>query len=93
VKVLKNNKNMKNNTLVILGLIGIGLYLYLRKQAPVQLDLTTNLPPATPESRLVNPDPLAPENVTRRIQPLDDLNLRFALSGVRRNLGKIPNTI
>ena len=81
---------MKNNTLIILGLIGIGLYLYLKKQAPVVANLTSNLPPATPTSSLVNPDPLAPEN---QKQALDDLNLKFALSGVRRKLGKIPNTI
>jgi len=83
---------MKNNTLIILGLIGIGLYLYLKKQTPT-LDLTTNLPPATPSSSLINPDPLAPENLAKRVQPLDDLNLKFALSGVRSRLGKIPNTI
>ena len=83
---------MKNNTLIILGLIGIGLYLYLKKQTPT-LDLTTNLPPATPSSTLVNPDPLAPENLVKRIQPLDDLNLKFALGSVRSRLGKIPNTI
>ena len=82
---------MKNSTLIVLGLIGIGLYLYLKKQAPVQLNLTSNLPPETPSSRLINPDPEAPEN--KKIQALDDLNLKFALSGVRRKLGKIPNTI
>lgn len=81
---------MKNNTLIILGLIGIGLYLYLKKQAPVVIDLTTNLPPETPSSRLVNTDPLAPEN---RKQALDDFNFKFALNGVNRKLGKIPNTI
>jgi hypothetical protein len=81
---------MKNNTLIILGLIGIGLYLYLKKQTPVVANLTSNLPPATPTSSLINPDPLAPEN---QKQALDDLNLKFALSGVRRKLGKIPNTI
>ena len=83
---------MKNSTLVILGLVGIGLYLYLKKKsAPVVLDLTTNLPPATPSSRLINPDPYAPENYKK--QPLDDINFQFALSGVRRKLRKIPNTI
>jgi len=87
---LNKNNNMKNNTLIILGLIGIGLYLYLKKQAPVVANLTSNLPPATPTSSLINPDPLAPEN---QKQALDDLNLKFALSGVRRKLGKIPNTI
>jgi len=81
---------MKNNTLIILGLIGIGLYLYLKKQAPVVANLTSNLPPATPTSSLINPDPLAPEN---RKQALDDFNFKFALNGVNRKLGKIPNTI
>ena len=81
---------MKNNTIIILGLIGIGLYLYLKKQKPIILNRYDNLAPETPSSRLVNTDPLAPENTK---QALDDFNFKFALNGVRRKLGKIPNTI
>jgi hypothetical protein len=48
---------MKNSTLIVLGLIGIGLYLYLKKQSVPVVDLATNLPPATPSSSLINTDP------------------------------------
>ena len=85
---------MKNSTLIVLGLIGVGLYLYYKKQsAPVVADLT-NLPPATPSSSLVNPDPYAPENNVKQATSTDEsINFKFALSGMNRRFGKIPNTI
>ena len=78
---------MKNRTLIILGLIGVGLYFYLKKKKPNVADLTvTNLPPATPQTNLVtNENPVS-------MVSNDAYNVHFALSGMKK-LGKIPNTI
>ena len=44
---------MKKNTIIIFGLIGIGLYLYLKNKKPNVTDSTvTNLPPQTPDNSL-----------------------------------------
>jgi hypothetical protein len=81
---------MKNKNLIFLLIAGYGLYLLLRKKAPATtIDLTSATAPATPYSRLINPDPLAPENIKTSSDPI---NIRFSLNGVNK-MGKVPNTI
>jgi hypothetical protein len=81
---------MKNKNLIFLLLAGYGLYLLLRKKTPAStIDLTSATAPATPYSRLINPDPLAPENIKTTS---DALNIQFSLNGVKK-IGKVPNTI
>jgi hypothetical protein len=73
---------MKNSTLIVLGLIGVGLYLFLKNKKPNVADLTvTNLPPQTPDNSLVTAS--STDN---------KYNVHFALNGMRK-IGKIPNTI
>ena len=88
---------MKNSTLILLGLVGVGIYLYMRNKKAN----TTFFPTA--------PNPVAPVNYTgvpnvdssgmEIPQTLDAkaqadvFNVRFAMSGYRKKLGQIPNTI
>jgi len=75
---------MKKNTIIIFGLIGIGLYLYLKNKKPNVTDSTvTNLPPQTPDNSLVTATSSNTDN---------KYNVHFALNGMRK-IGKIPNTI
>jgi hypothetical protein len=80
---------MKNKNLIFLLLAGYGLYLLLRKKPSTEISLTSATAPATPYSRLINPDPLAPENIKTTS---DALNIQFSLNGVKK-IGKVPNTI
>ena len=50
---------MKNKNLIFLLLAGYGLYLLLKKKAPLDttINLTSSEAPATPYSRLINTDP------------------------------------
>ena len=84
---------MKKETLILLGIVGLGLYLYYRKKSTTTA--TLNYPTAT--------NPVAPVNETGVpvVQTLDaaaqliaDNNYRahFSLSGYKK-LGNIPNTI
>ena len=82
---------MKNSTLILIGLIGVGLYLYLKKQKPNVADLTvTNLPPSTPNSGVMQTNV---ETQTATSASGETYNVHFQLNGVNRKLGKIPNTI
>jgi len=85
---------MKNKNLIYLLLAGYGLYLLLRKKSPDStINLTSSTAPATPYNRLINTDPLAPENLAKNTQALDNINFRFALNGIGKHQRKIPNTI
>jgi len=82
---------MKNKNLIFLLLAGYGLYLLLRKKTPAAttIDLTSATAPATPYNRLINTDPLAPENIK---SSNDSINISFSMNGIRK-IGKVPNTI
>jgi hypothetical protein len=84
---------MKKETLILLGIVGVGLYLYYRNKSSVTAQ--TNYPTA--------PNPAAPSNDTGVpvVQTLDANNqsiidnsyrAHFSLSGYKK-LGNIPNTI
>ncbi len=84
---------MKKETLILLGIVGVGLYLYYRNKSSVTAQ--TNYPTA--------PNPVAPVNETGVpiVQTLDINNqaildnsyrAHFSLSGYKK-LGNIPNTI
>ena len=84
---------MKKETLILLGIVGIGLYLYYKNKNNVTAQ------PNNPTA----PNPAAPSNDTGKpiVQTLDvasqiiaDNNYRahFSLSGYKK-LGNIPNTI
>lgn len=83
---------MKKETLILLGIVGVGLYLYYKNKSNVTAQ--TNYPTA--------PNPVAPVNETGKpiAQTLDERNqlvnldyrAYFSLSGYKK-LGNIPNTI
>jgi hypothetical protein len=77
---------MKKETLLLLGIIGLGYYLYFRNKK--SMNVSNNTPTAT--------DPNAPVNDTGvpNEQRLDQNSYRayFSLSGYKK-LGNIPNTI
>lgn len=95
---------MKKDTLILLGLVGLGLYLYYRKKASA----TTTAPVERIKATAVNPN--SPENNTGAVdidktgapilQTLDargnvienQVQAHFSLSGYKK-LGSIPNTI
>jgi hypothetical protein len=85
--------NSKNGLLILLGIVGLGLYLYYRKKGSATALL--NYPTA--------PNPAAPSNDTGVpvVQVLDANNqliadnsyrAHFSLSG-HKKLGNVPNTI
>ena len=89
----KEKKMFSNQTLLILGIVGIGLYLYYKNKNKVLTQ--TNYPTA--------PNPAAPSNDTGIpiVQTLDassqaiadnSYRAHFSLSGYKK-LGNIPNTI
>jgi hypothetical protein len=77
---------MKKNTLLLLGIIGLGYYLYYRNKK--SMNVANNVPTGT--------DPNAPVNDTGvpNEQRLNSTSYRayFSLSGYKK-LGNIPNTI
>ena len=94
---------MKKDTLILLGLVGIGLYLYYRNKKSSVIETDKRIKPTA-----INPN--SPENNTGVIdidktgapivQTLDargnvnmnQISAHFSLSGYRK-LGSIPNTI
>ena len=89
----KEKKMFSNQTLILLGIVGLGLYLYYRKKGSATALL--NYPTA--------PNPAAPSKDTGVpiVQTLDINNqliadnsyrAHFSLSGYKK-LGNIPNTI
>jgi hypothetical protein len=82
---------MKKDTLFLLGLVGLGLYLYYRHKKPVIQDKTaSNTNPATPVNETGVP---IVQTLDVQNQPIDnDYRAYFSLSGYKK-LGNIPNTI
>lgn len=91
---------MKNSTLIFLGLVGVGVYLYLRNKKQMQMNLPSVINPAAPvnDTGIVAVDRSGVEIA----QSLDtssgggtgeNYNVRFAINGYRNKLGKIPNAI
>lgn len=94
---------MKKDTLILLGLVGIGLYLYYRNKkqsatAPVERIKATAVNPNSPENNtgVVDID----KTGAPIVQTLDargnviesQIQAHFSLSGYKK-LGSIPNTI
>lgn len=82
---------MKKDTLLILGIVGIGLYLYFRnKKSIVQDKSVTATNPSTPVNETGVP---IEQTLDTRFQANDlDYRAYFSLSGYKK-LGNIPNTI
>jgi hypothetical protein len=82
---------MKKDTLLILGIVGIGLYLYYRnKKSIVQDKSVTTTNPSTPVNETGVP---IEQTLDTRFQANDlDYRAYFSLSGYKK-LGNIPNTI
>jgi hypothetical protein len=81
---------MKKETLLLLGIIGLGYYLYTRNRKSI---MQTQIPTAP------NPDQVVNDTGVPKIQTLDqrnaidyDYRAYFSLSGYKK-LGYIPNTI
>jgi hypothetical protein len=99
---------MKNSTLILLGLVGVGVYLYLRNKNANQMFYPTAPNPPAPTPAAVNPaapvnDTGVPPNIDsfgkELPQTLDarnyvsnTYNVRYAIAGYKK-IGKIPNTI
>ncbi|MFY7935848.1 MAG: hypothetical protein ACOVOQ_00615 [Flavobacterium sp.] len=98
---------MKNSTLIVLGLLGVGVYLYLRNRNLNQPYFSTASNPETPNPAAINP--AAPVNNTGVPANIDSFgkelpqtldaknylssyNIRYAIAG-NKKIGKIPNTI
>jgi hypothetical protein len=98
---------MKNSTLIVLGLLGVGVYLYLRNRNLNQPYFSTAPNPETPNPAAINP--AAPVNNTGVPANIDSFgkelpqtldaknylssyNIRYAIAG-NKKIGKIPNTI
>lgn len=88
---------MKNSTLILLGLVGVGVYLYLRNKKANQPYFPTAPNPVAP----VN-DTGVPPNISSTGEELPQTldaknyistyNVRYAIAGYKK-IGKIPNTI
>jgi hypothetical protein len=98
---------MKNSTLILLGLVGVGVYLYLRNKNANQPYFPTAPNPSTPNPAAINP--AAPINNTGVPENIDNFgkelpqtldaknyvstyNVKYAIAGYKK-IGKIPNTI
>jgi hypothetical protein len=82
---------MKKETLLLLGIIGLGYYLYYKnRKTIVQNTTATATNPATPVNETGVP---IPQTLDTRFQANDlDYRAYFSLSGYKK-LGNIPNTI
>ena len=90
---------MKNSTLILLGLVGVGVYLYLRNKKANQTYFPTAPNPAAPVNDTGVPPNISstgeeiPQTLDYKGGSAEVYNVRFAMSGYRKKLGKIPNTI
>jgi hypothetical protein len=89
---------MKNSTLILLGLVGVGIYLYMRnKKASAQFYPTAPNPAAPVNDTGVPPVTTSGEEIAQTLDAkgnvIDTYNVRFSINGVKKKLGKIPNTI
>lgn len=74
---------MKNSTLILLGLVGFGIYWYMKKQK--ETSDATVLSPTQP----IAPD-LSNDKFFNTVP--SETNIKYTISGFRK-IGKIPNTI
>ena len=87
---------MKNSTLILLGLVGVGVYLYLRNKKANQTFIPTAPNPAAPvnDTGAKNVDSLGVEiPQTLDYKGAEVYNVKFAINGYKKKLGRIPNTI
>ncbi len=89
---------MKNSTLILLGLVGVGLYLYMRNKKANNTFYPTAPNPAAPvnETGAKNVDNFGveiPQTLDVKNGSGEVYNVRFAINGYKKKLGKIPNTI
>jgi len=82
---------MKKETLILLGIIGLGYYLYFRNKKTMPQDKTTAvINPATPVNETGVP---INQTLDAKNQAIDyDYRAYFSLSGYKK-LGNVPNTI
>ena len=83
---------MKKETLLLLGIVGLGLYFYYKHKKNV---IAPNYPTASNPNEPVNDTGVPIEQkLDSKSQLIDDNSYRayFSLSGYRK-LGNIPNTI
>jgi hypothetical protein len=88
---------MKNSTLILLGLVGVGVYLYLRNKKTNQTYFPTAPNPAAPVNYTGAPavDQFGvelPQTLDAKNMVAETYNVRYAISGYKK-IGKIPNTI
>jgi hypothetical protein len=93
---------MKKDTLILLGLVGIGLYLYYRKKsstmAPAQQIVPNAYNPNSPENNTgvqsidTTGAPILQTLDIRGNVVENQVSAHFSLSGYKK-LGSIPNTI
>lgn len=87
---------MKNSTLILLGLVGVGVYLYLRNKKANQ-NYPTAPNPAAPVNYTGAPavDQYGvelPQTLDAKSMVAETYNVRYAINGYKK-IGKIPNTI
>ena len=89
---------MKNSTLILLGLVGVGIYLYYKNKNKVNSPFYPTAPnPAAPVNDTgVPPVTSTGEEIAQTLDAkgniVDTYNVRFSLNGIKK-IGKIPNTI
>lgn len=89
---------MKNSTLILLGLVGVGIYLYMRNKKHTQSFYPTAPNPAAPVNdtgakNVDNTGVEIPQTLDYKGGSGEVYNVRFAMSGYKKKLGQIPNTI
>lgn len=89
---------MKNSTLILLGLVGVGVYLYLRNKKANQTFIPTAPNPAAPvnDTGAKNVDSTGvelPQTLDYKGASAEVYNVRYAINGYKKKLGRIPNTI
>lgn len=90
---------MKNSTLILLGLVGVGIYLYMRnKKASAQYYPTAPNPAAPVNDTGVPPVSSTGQEIAQTLDAkgnvVESYNVHYAISGYKKKkIGKIPNTI
>lgn len=89
---------MKNSTLILLGLVGVGIYLYMRNKKASTTFYPTAPNPAAPvnDTGAKNVDSTGVEiaqTLDYKGAAADNYNVRFSMNGFKKKLGQIPNTI
>lgn len=89
---------MKRNTLIILGLVGVGIYLYMRSKKQMLKSSPLSMNPAAPVNdtgvQLVDKTGVEiAQSLDAKGGSGDNYNVRFAINGYRKKLGNIPNCI